>query len=327
MTEDDLLDAVAEAPNDDGPRLVYADWLQQHADEARRAYGEFIALSCTTVRPKPTRKINELFARHGNAWLGPVAPLLETNHAWSRGFLDACTARTLTDPPKVEPALEHPAWCVLRAFEIESSSLSVESLADLICQRRMANLRSLQSTTSVLRLVVESAHAPRLRELGAGTAEGDLSQLGLLLTADCFVRLRRLHLFGLSPSALRQLMRPELELIVIVARIGSLGHWIAELDALRAPLAEVRLTANLYERFERRGCEAILSGDGTWNKLEVRWGALDEARWRDELIATLARLPAGAIERLSFVGPPVARFDVARFQQHVMTALPDAVVE
>ena len=75
------------------------------------------------------------------------------------------------------------------------------------------------------------------------------------------------------------------------------------------------------------GARPSCSGDGTWNKLEVRWGSVDEWRWRDELLSALARLPAGAIERLSFVGPPVARFDVARFQQHVMTALPDAVVE
>lgn len=323
----ELLDAIAETPNDDGPRLVYADWLQQQTDEAWRAYGEYIALSCTTVRPKPTRKLNELFARHGNTWLGPVAPLLETNHGWSRGFLDACTARKLANPPAIEPALEHPAWSVLRVFEIESSSLSFESLAGLICQRRMANLRSLQSNTHVLRLVVESPRAPRLLELGAGTAEGDLPQLGQLLTADCFVRLRRLHLFGLSPSALHHLMRPKLELVVIVARLGSLGQWISELRAVHASLAEVRLTSNSYLRFERRGCEVVLSGDGSWNKLEVRWGADDDWKWRDDLLATLARLPAGAVERLSFVGPPVARFDVARFQQHVMTALPDAVVE
>ena len=40
----------------------------------------------------------------------------------------------------------------------------------------------------------------------------------------------------------------------------------------------------------------------------------------------LSALPGGAIHRLSFVGPPSAAFDVARFKHRVTAALPGAIV-
>ena len=33
MSEPELLRAIADDPDDDGPRLVYADWLEEHGHE------------------------------------------------------------------------------------------------------------------------------------------------------------------------------------------------------------------------------------------------------------------------------------------------------
>src|SRR5205085_5003860 len=41
--EDTLLAAVRQDPEDDAPRLVYADWLEEHGDPAR---AEYIRLQC-----------------------------------------------------------------------------------------------------------------------------------------------------------------------------------------------------------------------------------------------------------------------------------------
>ena len=38
-----LYRAILDAPDDDAPRLVYADWLDEHGDPDR---GEFIRLQC-----------------------------------------------------------------------------------------------------------------------------------------------------------------------------------------------------------------------------------------------------------------------------------------
>ena len=48
MNRDAFLQAIRDAPEDDGPRLIYADWLEEHADtvaldsavdEVRKRYG------------------------------------------------------------------------------------------------------------------------------------------------------------------------------------------------------------------------------------------------------------------------------------------------
>ncbi|MBA3541481.1 MAG: TIGR02996 domain-containing protein [Deltaproteobacteria bacterium] len=46
MDERDLIAAVAEAPDDDAPRLVYADWLMERGDPR----GELVALQCALAR-------------------------------------------------------------------------------------------------------------------------------------------------------------------------------------------------------------------------------------------------------------------------------------
>jgi uncharacterized protein (TIGR02996 family) len=48
MTQDDaFLHAILEQPDDDAPRLVYADWLDEHGDAAR---AELIRLQCRTAQ-------------------------------------------------------------------------------------------------------------------------------------------------------------------------------------------------------------------------------------------------------------------------------------
>jgi uncharacterized protein (TIGR02996 family) len=67
-----LLDAVLGAPDDDGPRLVYSDWLQQHDDPR----GEFIAIQCELPRASGERlralrlRELELLRKHRLVWIG-----------------------------------------------------------------------------------------------------------------------------------------------------------------------------------------------------------------------------------------------------------------
>lgn len=323
----ELIDAIAESPNDDGPRLVYADWLQQQPDDVLRARGEYIALSCTTVRPKPSARIDELLAKHELAWVGPLDPLT-ANRVWSRGFLDGCELATRFPRGPVEPALGHPLWRLLRVLEAAQTTHLADDVARLVCQGAMSNLKGLSADLGVFRVMAESATAPRIAELAMREEMGgSLPDLLSLLPADCFAQLRRLHAPKMSPQLLSRVMRPELALIVLT-RSMSLGNWLHELVSIRATLAEVRLVAGRYPMFERRGMELVLHhAGGAWNHLEVRWSTEDRRSWRDELIHTLDRLPANTIQRLSFVGPPSAAFDVARFKQRVTNALPGAIVE
>jgi len=92
-----MADIVAN-PEDDTPRLIYADWLQDHGGEEGEARAEFIRAQCLRERYfRPT--YNEaagsdsaaarLLRRFGHNWMG--ADRYEAGWgrdcAWSRGFI------------------------------------------------------------------------------------------------------------------------------------------------------------------------------------------------------------------------------------------------
>jgi uncharacterized protein (TIGR02996 family) len=91
-----LLAAIAEAPDDDTPRLVYADWLDEH-DQPDRA--EFIrlqiGLTAATIpeaqQEAARTRADELFKRNEAAWCGelPVrSGVTWTTTPFTRGFAD-----------------------------------------------------------------------------------------------------------------------------------------------------------------------------------------------------------------------------------------------
>lgn len=86
--------AIRANPDDDTPRLVYADWLEEHGDEPR---AEFIRLQieqtlmfspsvlCSDPNERRmTRREKQLIARHTAVWLRPIVALLETGPGSSR---------------------------------------------------------------------------------------------------------------------------------------------------------------------------------------------------------------------------------------------------
>jgi uncharacterized protein (TIGR02996 family) len=92
--EQAFLQAVAEAPDDDAPRLVYADWLTDHGDAA---LGEFIRLQCRMARLPPGleqdamwRRQHELLGENEERWLGPLLPVKRKNgqFTFQRGFVE-----------------------------------------------------------------------------------------------------------------------------------------------------------------------------------------------------------------------------------------------
>lgn len=66
---DAFLDAIFDYPDDDTPRLVYADWLQEHGQEN---YAQFIRLQCAAAREKPWS------ARRGKPIVGRDRPRVES---------------------------------------------------------------------------------------------------------------------------------------------------------------------------------------------------------------------------------------------------------
>jgi uncharacterized protein (TIGR02996 family) len=83
--------AIQETPDDDAPRLIYADWLDDHGDSDR---AEFIRLQCRLAsmaeddseRPELLKREADLLKKHRTTWLGPWDAHLN-EAVFQRGFL------------------------------------------------------------------------------------------------------------------------------------------------------------------------------------------------------------------------------------------------
>src|SRR5262245_17230006 len=90
--EKGLLAAIWDDPHDDTPRLVYADWLDDHGQNAR---AEFIRIQCqlarleeedeTLQRVELAARENQLWKKHAKGWKAGLPKLLR-NTPFRRGF-------------------------------------------------------------------------------------------------------------------------------------------------------------------------------------------------------------------------------------------------
>jgi uncharacterized protein (TIGR02996 family) len=88
-----LLEAARQAPHEDGPRLVLADWLEENGEPVR---AEFLRLQCCLVpwedlspaqRGELETRSRFLLDRHGGAWLGSLWRGWPSPLEWHRGLL------------------------------------------------------------------------------------------------------------------------------------------------------------------------------------------------------------------------------------------------
>ncbi len=97
---DDLFQAILDDPDNDTPRLVYADWLEENGNADR---AEFIRVQCelaTIAGDHPSRRTlmireDELLVQHGETWRQDVAKWARRNSRFSRGFIASirCTPK------------------------------------------------------------------------------------------------------------------------------------------------------------------------------------------------------------------------------------------
>jgi uncharacterized protein (TIGR02996 family) len=100
MTEREaLLKAVCDNPDDDTPRLVFADWLQEHGDEAR---AEFIRLEVRLqrgrFRPYEEARLNRRrheFREHVERWKAEARGAEDVR--FYRGFVEQATFASAAD--------------------------------------------------------------------------------------------------------------------------------------------------------------------------------------------------------------------------------------
>jgi uncharacterized protein (TIGR02996 family) len=90
--EDALLAAILADPDDDTPRLVYADWLDEHGRHDR---AEFIRLQCPTGAaddPSAEDRAADLEERNRGRWLAGLPAFADAHWEFRRGFPEILTA-------------------------------------------------------------------------------------------------------------------------------------------------------------------------------------------------------------------------------------------
>ncbi len=138
-----LLEAILEAPDDDGARQVYGDWLLEQEDPR----GELIALHYKGVPLSVAEKRREraLLKAHARLWTRPIDDVLKPGRFnFARGFLDSCSVRFQTERQRTE-LIGHSMWRTVREIETTEMALLTHP-----CMRSMRRATLTGAALSVL---------------------------------------------------------------------------------------------------------------------------------------------------------------------------------
>jgi uncharacterized protein (TIGR02996 family) len=223
VAEEAFLEAIRAAPEDDAPRLIYADWLEERGDPR----GEFIRLQCALARMDrhdPERaalkeREQELLARYRKKWAGPL--LRHVARCWfRRGFIEGVeiearlflryTVFLFHAAPlgelrlqKAGPVMRHLVACSalarLRRLDLRNNFLQPRGLQELASCRFLTGLEGLNLDGNVLgtggvQFLMEQPLIASLKELALGGNSLCNDGATLLAASPHLAKLRRLRL-------------------------------------------------------------------------------------------------------------------------------------
>ena len=262
-----LIAAILAAPDDDAPRLVYADWLMERGDPR----GELIALQC-----RPALFEGDVFERawrlehaHGAAWQQPIRALAREPGPlhFTRGFIEriqldaadwirhsealcALTPLREIELRKVEvlaAALAAPGMQRIRSLEVRGQKLDGARLGDLARVPPLPQLESLALLEcglagSAVHALAELRAAPRALYLDRNPAAG--GALSELLQSPFAARLERLstEYVSLRPHDVTAIARLAALRVLSVDHSELAGPAVAQI-ARAVPLAELSAAA------------------------------------------------------------------------------------
>ncbi len=139
--EQELLAAVYDAPKDDAPRMIYADWLLERGDPR----GEFIVLQLEKTRRALTAQEQAqeklLIERHATRWLGVFATAIvgRRDFEFSRGFPHAFWLK-LRDADQAQRLYSSPAWATVEVLRLGAGVEHAAPLLELPGLKRIGGL-------------------------------------------------------------------------------------------------------------------------------------------------------------------------------------------
>jgi uncharacterized protein (TIGR02996 family) len=271
---DPLLDAIAAAPDDDGPRLVYADRLIADGDPR----GELIALQCAG------EDASELLEKHGNRWLAELG-LREGEGTWQRGFVESVSIIPARAASVYDALVHQPT---LRSIHVDGPPSDAGTLTEQIQRLGLPPaLRSLQISVEEdrqsirldgdavsMRLGDPVWAGPVLASLDRWLRRG-LTRLAIELRPGRFLARPLIDTLIARPNTLRSLaigIEPVQERVGWMMPDRRLGKLLASqpsLESLELPMIESSAGALVHDslRALHLRCVRLSRGSGGWGLL------------------------------------------------------------
>ncbi|MFO0845296.1 MAG: TIGR02996 domain-containing protein [Gemmataceae bacterium] len=253
MTEKDaFLADILERPDDDAPRLVYADWLDDHGEPDRAT---FIRAQCAGDAGAAGA-----FAARLGPWAGPAAELSERVE-FHRGFVEVVHIHAEAFLAQAEALFRLTPLRLARLLYLYSDQLA--ALARLPNLSRLAALEATGNYRHAgFRVLCASPHLDGLAGLAVSDTPIGRAGLAALVESPSLSRLTHLHLggTGIGPEGVQQLARSAKcrHLVALDLRGNALGPpAVRDLD--RSPhLGELRRLGLWYNRLGDEGLAELV---------------------------------------------------------------------
>lgn len=278
-----FLARIREVPDDDGPRLIYADWLDEQGDPR----GEFIRVQLALARlsgsdrrrPGLLRAERELLGRYGARWAAPFRGLA-TGPVFRRGFVDEVkvTARQFL----ARGATLFAVWPFRRLYLLDLGGHLDAVLSSPLLSRLSGLTAYAQHLGEPLaRAVADSPHLAGLTELRLGRNRVGDAGAGWMAASPFLSRLEVLDLSEneLGPTAGGVLAAGVRDLNLGHNRLGDAGAARLADQPAAAGLQSLRLDAN---GLTDAGLEALARSPhlARLTTLDVSWNPIGDAGFR-----------------------------------------------
>jgi uncharacterized protein (TIGR02996 family) len=195
--ENALLRAIGAHPDEDTPRLAFADYLEEHGNADRAAFIrgqiEYVRLKEDSLhRREVAFKCRQLLEAHEEEWLTP-RDAYSFDWNWSRGFVETFT----TSPPDLEEQdatlFRTNPFRRLWVWELDGKASGL-SLVPADNHLTALDLTGNNLTVTQLRKLAQMTHYPHLRELGLMFNDLRDSSVKVLCGEPFFQRLQLIRL-------------------------------------------------------------------------------------------------------------------------------------
>ncbi len=249
----DLLREILANPDDDAPRLVYADALTERGDPR----GELIVVQCLLARGAPDREQLEareaaLLKKHARAWLAPIRTSIH-RWQWERGFLRSVAGNAAFFPGAAAVFAAHPV------MDLQLTGLKTKKdyapIATLDLPRvRTLNLQEQRLQTRDIELLLGPNLASIETLLLGGNPIDDAGVVALATRS----RLSHLRMLSLRATAITDAGLFALAASPILVRLERLG--LRDTTHFSEAALEALTTSPLLPRLARvdhMGCEPV----------------------------------------------------------------------